>query len=76
MKEPCFALRRDQSCKALDLESKCPGSHKCPFYKPKWLVNKRKKAVFKRLESLPEYVQLEIAIKYYDGKMPWRGDSM
>ena len=50
----------------------CPGALECPFYKTKARLEADKQRAFERINSLPEYRQLGISIKYYGGQMPWR----
>lgn len=73
MNEKCFALKRGSNeCRVL--LGNCPGHSRCKFYKPRWLLDKKRRAAFQRLRSLPLYKQEEIANKYYDGNMSWRGE--
>ena len=55
------------------LECDCPGALECPFYKTKEALEDQKQKALERINSLPEYQQLGIAIKYYGGQMPWKG---
>lgn len=57
------------------LECDCPGALECPFYKTKARLAAERQKAFERINSLPEYRQLGIAIKYYGGQMPWRTDG-
>ena len=87
----CFAMRNiklpwgkrkfDERAKALFddclcLEFDCPGALECPFYRTRKKLEESKRRAFERINSLPEYMQLGISIKYYGGMMPWKeGES-
>ena len=70
MSDRCFA-KHGNACKALTVP--CPGYTECPFYKPRWKQEEGIEKADARLRSLPFDKQEEIALKYYDGKKPWRG---
>ena len=82
----CFAMRKvtmpwakgrinEEANAVLDecaaLECACPGSLECPFYKTKAKLEEGQQKAFERISRLPRTRQLDIAEKYYDGKMPW-----
>ena len=70
MDHNCFALKEDSSCNALSVEE-CIGST-CSFYKTIEQYNESCKNADARVASLNEEKQRELAVKYYNGKMPWR----
>ena len=69
MDERCFAMHWGE-CSALKVH--CPGRQACAFYKPRWLMEKEQRRIYRRLNCLPMERQAQIAEKYYDGEMPWR----
>ena len=79
MNEKCFAMKktptREGVCSCLEKRT-CPGYMICPFYKPVWVQERDRRRKFERLATLPEAQQLYISEKYYQGKMPWRGDEV
>ena len=72
MNNRCFALRKNDGCGALNVDS-CLGREACVFYKQRHEHERDLKAVNVRLNALPEEIQLEIAEKYHGGRMPWKG---
>ena len=72
MNEKCFAIRKKGVCGALNVKG-CSGYEKCPFYKPVWMYRRGQEQIDIRLCALPQAKQQEIADKYHNGKMPWRG---
>ena len=70
----CFAINDKGKCGATAGGS-CAGYGNCPLYKPRWLQQLDLKQAHARLRALPEDTQMDIAEKYYRGKMPWRGKS-
>lgn len=79
MNEKCFAMKqiptRGGICKCLEKKT-CPGYTLCPFYKPIWVQDRDQRRAFHRLAALPMIDQMHISDKYYQGKMPWRGDDL
>lgn len=73
MNEKCFAIRKQGACGALTVKA-CVGYQKCPFYKPVWMYRRDQKRIDVKLCALPEEEQQDIADKYHNGKMPWKGD--
>lgn len=67
MNEKCFALQRNEECRALD---KNFHGH-CSFYKPVWKHKKDRRLANAKLSALPIEKQMHIADKYYAGCMPW-----
>ena len=64
----CFAYSDDR-CKVLDI-SNCKAP--CSFYKTKQQHLLSRRLANERPASLEEYIQRDIADKYYGGVMPWR----
>ena len=60
------------NCKALDVR-RCIGE-RCSFYATTAQKNKLLENAYKRLCELPVEKQMEYAVRYYDGKMPWRAE--
>lgn len=58
-----------QHCMILSV-SGCPRN--CKFFKNERQLNIIKEKVRQRLNALPPKKQLEIAVKYYDGKLVWK----
>lgn len=73
MNEKCFAMRRNSMCSALTVKG-CPGYGHCAFYKPIWMYQRDQDLIDVKLCALPQARQQEIADKYHNGNMPWRGD--
>ena len=73
MNERCFAMKRDGMCGALTVTG-CPGYAACAFYKPIWKHKKDVALVNKKLCALPTSKQADIAERYHQGRMPWRGE--
>ena len=67
MNEKCFALQRNEECRALD---KNFHGH-CSFYKHVWKHKKDRRLANAKLSALPIEKQMHIADKYYAGCMPW-----
>ena len=67
MNEKCFALQRNEECRALD--KNCHGH--CAFYKPVWKHKKERRLANVKLSALPVEKQIHIADKYSAGCMPW-----
>ena len=67
MNEKCFALQRNEECRALD---KNFHGH-CSFYKTVWKHKKDRRLANAKLSALPIEKQMHIADKYYAGCMPW-----
>ena len=75
MNEKCFALRTGCKCNALAVKN-CVGYQMCPFYRPVWLQQQRRKKVDLRLQKLSLAQQTDISEKYYHGDMPWKGATI
>lgn len=71
MDKTCFALNPDGSCRILAVND-CDSYAECKFYKTNEQRIDDTKAVYARLNILPEGQQWHIANKYYYGKMPWK----
>ena len=72
MNDRCFAMHRGR-CSALKVN--CPGYQACRFYKPRWALEKEQRRIDQRLIRLPMEQQERIAEKYFEGRMPWRGNE-
>jgi hypothetical protein len=71
----CIHFNRDTAkdeCKTLDVR-RCIGE-KCSFYTTAAEKDKSLEIAYKRLRELPTEKQIEYAVRYYDGKMPWRAE--
>ena len=71
----CIHFNHDTAkdeCKTLDVQ-RCIGE-RCSFYTTTAQKNKSLKNAYKRLCELPAEKQMEYAVRYYDGKMPWRAE--
>lgn len=73
MNERCFAMRRRNGCGALN--GNCPGYAACGFYKPRWKQEREQNRINARLSRLPMEMQYAIAEKYFEGRMPWKGET-
>ena len=65
----CFALFNN-GCRILTVVT-CVGS-RCSFYKTSDQYEKSRKKANARVAGLDYGRQIEIAQKYYNGKMPWQ----
>ena len=70
MNHKCFALTAENQCDALTVET-CPGSM-CSFYKTVEQQNESCRKANARLASLSKEKQIKIALKYYNGQIPWQ----
>ena len=74
MNERCFAHRRNAKCVALTGEQ-CAGYAVCSFYKPIWKHAQDVARVNQQLNRLSIQEQRDIAEKYHNGEMPWKGEN-
>ena len=74
MNERCFAHRRNGKCVALTGEQ-CAGYAVCSFYKPIWKHAQDVARADQRLNRLSIQEQRDIAEKYHNGEMPWKGEN-
>lgn len=65
----CIGITRNRRCKCLNIDT-CVGE-KCRFHHTDTEAKEKQKAVFKRLANLSKEQQYDIAVKYYNGNMPW-----
>ncbi len=65
----CMSMTRNRGCKCLNVDT-CVGE-KCRFHHTLPVVKAKQKIVFKRLVSLSKEQQYDIAVRYYNGNMPW-----
>ena len=70
MNHKCFALTEDNQCDTLAVET-CHGSA-CSFYKTIEQETESGKKAYDRLASLSKEDQIKIALKYYNGQIPWQ----
>ncbi len=62
---------RHNKCTVLADGRKCKPSY-CEFYATRALLADSREKAMRRIASLPEEQQDHIAMKYYDGKKPWK----
>lgn len=63
--------KKHNQCRVLADGRRCkPNS--CEFFMTRAAISESRTNAYKRLATLPEEQQQHIAVKYYDGKMPWR----
>jgi hypothetical protein len=69
MNSDCFGLDHKHKCTVLTIGA-CAGGD-CPFFKTEESFKASLEAANRRLAGLDTVLQLEIADKYFDGRMPW-----
>ncbi len=65
----CYAVLDKNRCKILKIKN-CKG---CAFFRTPTQNVQSLDAVFIRLASLEALQQIDLADRYYGGKMPWQG---
>ena len=70
--EMCIGGGERTGSLCMSYEMRCPGYGKCPYFKSMRQYREERMRVCRRLATLPEKQQRQIARKYYYGQMPWR----
>lgn len=71
----CFAWKENARGRRVCIATTetCDGGNpECPFFVEVGEQDRRMRAVYERIATLPEWQQVSISSTYYHGEMPWR----